>query len=74
MGIVSLQRGYKGFNIVRYKGKFYGMSQALGPLDLLTTEEKVLVTYQQDGHCVIGENIHDVKCLINKRSKSFEVR
>ena len=54
---VVVEEGYKGFNIISYGGRFYGLAQSEGRLDL----EKVGT---KDYRCVVGESVGQVKHLV----------
>jgi len=57
-----IEEGYKGFNIISCNGRFYGLAQSQGSLDL----SKV----GNEGYrCVVGESVDEVKQLIGRRSK-----
>ena len=55
---------YEGYNVVQFKDRIYGISQALGSLNL--TEEEYLGKYEEDGKCVIGDSVYEVKFLIGR--------
>ena len=56
---------YEGYNVVQFKDRIYGISQALGHLDLLEEEES-LNKYEEDGKCMIGDSISEVKHLVDR--------
>jgi len=59
-----LETGYKGFNIVLYRGSFYGLSLKLGPVHLQELEAEEKARLVERGLCAIGASIQDVKAAI----------
>lgn len=60
-----VKENYKGFNIVRYKHRFYALAQALGPVDLTQLKEHSLNEYQESNECVIADSIEEAKRLLD---------
>ena len=60
------EEGYKGYNIILYLDKYYGMAQSLGSLDFTQMEEQILERYKADGTCVVGKELDETKRLIDK--------
>ncbi len=60
-----LVRSYKGYNIVEYNNRFYGVPQSLGTLDLHKEEDR-----NRDG-ILIGKDVKEVKTLIKKHLGYF---
>jgi hypothetical protein len=56
--------GYCGFNIVCYKGGWYGFDQAAGSIDIGALGDSILEAMKRNGSCVTGETIADVKAEI----------
>jgi hypothetical protein len=56
-----VRKDYKGFNIVTYNGKYYGISQSLGPINLTCLEEQ--------------KDIKDIKgaVLVEENYKGFNI-
>jgi radical SAM protein with 4Fe4S-binding SPASM domain len=54
-----IEKGYKGFNIISFKGKFYGLAQDEGKLNL----DKVNTPGYR---CVVGESAKQVKQLVDE--------
>lgn len=52
--------GYKGFNIISYGDKYYGLDQNEGPFYITKVEKK---EYKK---CFIGKSIDEVKEIIDK--------
>lgn len=63
---ILVMEGYKGFNIVLYKNKFYALAQVIGSLDLKLENEYKLLEYQESGKCVIGDSLEGAKDLVNQ--------
>lgn len=59
-----IEEGYKGFSILRWKGRFYALAQSLGPVDLAQMERCTLNEYQESGRCVIGNSFEKTKHLL----------
>ncbi|MFC1546874.1 ABC transporter ATP-binding protein, partial [bacterium] len=57
---------YKGFNIVHYKTKYFGLSQVLGPVDISNINEEQIQKYTEDKECVVGLSLDAAKDLIDK--------
>ena len=55
-----VEEGYKGFNIISYGDKFYGLAQDEGVFDINKVKKK---EYRQ---CFVGDSIEEVKSLIDK--------
>jgi len=62
---VLWKAGYKGFNIVRYKTRYIGMSNELGTMDIAQTEEHTLDEYKKRNLCVTGSSNDEVEQLID---------
>ena len=52
-----IEEGYCGFNIVNYKGTFYGITQSLGSMDLTKTDYAVLESYQQSNTVILEKTL-----------------
>ncbi len=57
---------YQEFNIVEYRGKFYGCSRVLGPLDLTLLDERTLPEYLAQGLMVTADSLEEVKARIDQ--------
>ncbi len=64
--IELVEEGHKGFNIVLYRGKYYAISQSLGPVDFTRLEEQKLREYQENGKCFIGNSLYEAKHLVDQ--------
>ncbi len=62
--IKLIEEGYKEFNIISYKGQFFGLAQDEGAFDTNKIKSK---EYQR---CFAGNSIEEVKQLIDKPSYS----
>lgn len=62
----SVEKGYRGFNIVRFKDKYYAFAQSLGPIDLPLIEEREINEYQECGKCVVGNSLYEAKHLVDQ--------
>jgi hypothetical protein len=56
--------GYRGFNIVAYGDRFYGLAQALGHVDLTTMPPNALEQYEGRGLCLVGDSLAEVKARL----------
>jgi len=61
----KLIQSYKGYNIVEYNNRFYGVPQSLGILDLRKEEDR-----NRDG-ILVGKDIEEIKTLIKKHLGLF---
>ncbi len=64
--VYIVEQGYKEFNILMYKGRLYGLAQKLGCVGLSTVNGHTLEELQQNGTCVIGNSLEEVKQLIEQ--------
>jgi putative sugar O-methyltransferase len=53
--------GYRGFNIVAYGDRFYGLAQVLGQVDLTMLPPATLEIYQRRRLCFVGASLAEVK-------------
>lgn len=51
---VIVKSNYRGFNIVRYRQKHYGLATALGPFDIDTVPDSILSAHQRSGLVIVG--------------------
>lgn len=63
---VLIEEGYKGFNIVHYRMKYYAFLQSLGPTDLTHANDNELQKYAAEHKCVVGSVWEEVRQIINK--------
>ena len=61
-----LEADYKGFNVVRYNDRVYGLAHSLGPLDLSAATEAMLQDYQAKKRCFSGRSVQEVKGRIDE--------
>ena len=61
------EEGYKGFNIVFYRDKYYALSQSLGPVHLTQVEENKIKEYQETGNYFVGESIREAKQFVDQQ-------
>lgn len=61
-----VEQGYSGFNLVRYRSKFYALAQTLGPLNLTQVDYDTLRVYQENYQCFIANSLGEVKRLIDQ--------
>ncbi len=74
---VMAEEGYKGYNIVKYAGRYYGISQAEGPIDITQIKDKARYPWFTDDsiegvESKIGDHTHP--SLLNrilKKTKSL---
>jgi len=60
-----LIEGYRGYNIVLYKDKFFAISQALGPFDLTKVKEDDLNRYSERSECIIAKSSNEAKLYVD---------
>jgi len=56
-----LESGYKDFNIMALRGKFYGIAQSIGDCDLAELSGETLDAMQTEKTCVIGSSMTETK-------------
>jgi hypothetical protein len=64
------QEGYKGFNIVKFKNKFFALSQELGDVDL---EKASLSEVEMGSKCFVGTSTTEVKGYVDWMIHSNEL-
>jgi len=64
---------FRGFNIVHYKTKYYGLSQSLGAVDVTCFGRNDLKEYAEQGKCVVGSSFEEAKQLVGQVSFQGEV-
>lgn len=64
-----VEEGYKKFNIVTYKSKFYAIAQDFGSIDLSQVNPEILKECQLSNKCFIGSSLPEVKRWINKKAQ-----
>lgn len=62
---VLVEEGYRGFNIVHYKTKYYAILQSLGPMDFFHLYDNYLKAFTEEKKCVVGISLEEVKELVN---------
>ena len=63
---VLIEEGYKGFNIVHYRMKYYALLQSLGSIDLTHSNGNELQKYTDEHKCVVGSSGEEVRQLVDK--------
>ncbi len=63
---VLVEEGYRGFNIVHYKTKYYAVLQSLGPMDFTRLEDNYLKALTEEKKCAVGISFEEVKQLVNQ--------
>lgn len=61
-----LLENWEGFNIVHFQHTFYGLSHALGQVDLYATDVRTLQTWRKAGTLVIGKTPQEVRQKISR--------
>jgi radical SAM protein with 4Fe4S-binding SPASM domain len=61
-----IEEGYKGFNLVRFRGRVYGLAQSVGPFDLFLATDEVIQAHVQARRCVLAESAAAVKTGIDR--------
>lgn len=61
-----IEEGYKGFNIVLFKGKYFGVSQDLGFIDFTKIDESLIEEYKKQSRWVIANSLPEAKCLVEE--------
>jgi len=61
-----LECDYKGFNIVHYRDKYYGLLQSLGTIDFTCLDVADLEERVEEGKCVVGSSFEEAKQLVEQ--------
>lgn len=61
---VLVEEGYRGFNIVHYKTKYYAVLQSLGSIDFTRVEDNYLKTLTEEKRCAVGISFEEAKQLV----------
>lgn len=69
----ELVSSYRDYNLVRFKGKTYGLRQSLGPVNV-TVGDAVMEARYGDDDVMIGESLDRVKARIDATEARREVR
>lgn len=67
-----VEQNYNGFNILKYKGKYYAISHSLGDLDLTALDETSLAENIKNHETFIGDTLTDVKKWLNQFERKIE--
>ncbi len=70
---VLVEENFKGFNIVHYKTKYYGLSQFLGTVDVACLNKKDLKEYGEQGKCVVTSSFEQAKQLVEQVASQNKV-
>jgi len=70
---VLVKENFKGFNIVHYKTKYYGLSQSLGAIDVTCMSRKECKEYVEQGKCVVGSSFEEAKQLVEQVALQSEI-
>ncbi|MBF0318022.1 MAG: ABC transporter ATP-binding protein [Nitrospirae bacterium] len=62
---VLVEGGYRGFNIVHFKFRYYGFLSSLGRIELNCIDDADLKGYVADQKCVIGSSEDEVRKMID---------
>lgn len=62
--------GFLGFNLVCRKGRWYGIAQAVGQMDVDSLSAEAIETMRENGQYVTGESAIDIKVEILKLNVS----
>jgi len=62
---ILVEEGYRGFNVVNYRGRHIGLSQASGPVDLAEVDDAWLAASRAARQIVVGETLTDAKAQID---------
>ena len=63
---VLVEEGYKGFNIIHYKTKYYAVLQSLGVIDFTYVEDNYLKTLAEENKCAVGTSFEETRQLIDQ--------
>ena len=55
-----------GYNIVRYKAKYYALAQSLGPIDITQLDETRVDELRKQKCCAVSDYLDQVKALVNQ--------
>src|SRR5262245_28062287 len=56
-----VEANFRGYNLVKHRGRFYGLSLWLGAVDLSRTADAALYDLQQRRLCFVAEDANDLK-------------
>jgi hypothetical protein len=57
--------GHRHFNVVRYRGRYYGFAQVLGHIDLFHLSSEALEQYDSMGQAIVASSLDEAKFLID---------
>jgi len=61
-----IEEGYKAFNLLQHNGRFYGVAQLLGPMELRELDDTTKAEYRRNGTLFIAESLEEVKRLVDE--------
>ncbi len=66
-----VETGYRGFNLVLWRGDYYGFNQSLGPRDLRTIPESFIQDQMKRKAILVGHSLQEVKKKVDGLARSF---
>lgn len=69
---VLVQEGFRGFNIVHYKTKYYAVLQSLGPMDFTHLEDDYLKVLMAEKKCAVGMSFEEAKQIVTQIVPEWE--
>ncbi|MGA2916321.1 MAG: ABC transporter ATP-binding protein [Sedimentisphaerales bacterium] len=70
---VLVEEGYKGFNIVHYKTKYYAVLQSAGPIDFVHLEDDYLGSLIAENKIVVAISFEEAKQLVDQIAPQNDV-
>jgi len=61
-----VEEGYRKYNILAWKDRFYAIAQATGPMDLTDADESTFAELQERGVCVTGDSLEEAKRRVDE--------
>jgi len=61
-----IAENFRGFNIIHYKTKYYGLPQSLGAIDVACLSKKDLKEYSEQSKCIVGSSFEEARQLVEQ--------
>ncbi len=72
---VLMYEDYKGFNVVKFNGRFYAMSQAIGSVNIMSAETEKLTEYCNSEKCFIEDSLkHAMQAVDRQNGKNGDTK
>jgi hypothetical protein len=63
---VLIDEGYRGFNVVKFAGRYIAAAQSLGSVDLMNVDDAWLAEHHATGEAFVGDSLVDAKRQIDQ--------